>query len=76
VIADIFSGLGSIPRQETIYQSNFPDGTPNVYFSGFSIILIFLRFVKALCEVRDKSLFFPSFYNHDVHICFHVTAKL
>jgi hypothetical protein len=30
VIADIFSRLGSIPRQETIYLSNFPEGIPNV----------------------------------------------
>jgi hypothetical protein len=35
VIADTFSGLGSILRRETIYPSNFPEGTPNVHFSGF-----------------------------------------
>jgi hypothetical protein len=33
VIADTFSGLGSIPHQETIYPSNIPEGTPNVHFS-------------------------------------------
>jgi hypothetical protein len=32
VIADTFSGLGSMPRQETIYLSNLHEGTPNVYF--------------------------------------------
>jgi hypothetical protein len=30
VIADTFSRLGLIPHQETIYPSNFPEGTPNI----------------------------------------------
>jgi hypothetical protein len=46
VIADSFSGLGSMPRWETIYPSNFPEGTLNVHFSGFSFILNFLRLSK------------------------------
>jgi hypothetical protein len=46
VIADTFSGLGSMPRRETIYPSNFPEGTFNVHFSGFSFILNFLRLSK------------------------------
>jgi hypothetical protein len=46
VIADTFSGLGSIPRQETIYLSNFPEGTPNVHLLGFSLIFNFLRLSK------------------------------
>jgi hypothetical protein len=46
VIADTFSGLESIPRQETIYPSNFPEGTPKVHFSVFSFILYFLRLLK------------------------------
>jgi hypothetical protein len=46
VIADTFSGLGSIPRRETIYLSNFPEGTLNVHFSGLSFILNFLRLLK------------------------------
>jgi hypothetical protein len=41
VMTDTFSGLRSIPRQETIYPSNFSEGTPNVHFLGFSSILIF-----------------------------------
>jgi hypothetical protein len=32
VIVDTFSGLGLIPRWETIYPSNFPDGTLKVHF--------------------------------------------
>jgi hypothetical protein len=46
VIADTFSGLGSIPFQETIYPTSFPECTPNVHFLGFNLILNFLRFVK------------------------------
>jgi hypothetical protein len=46
VIVDTFSGLGSIPRRETIYLINFPKGTPNVHFSGFSFILNFLMLSK------------------------------
>jgi hypothetical protein len=46
VIADTFSGLGSITRREIIYPSNFPEGTPNVHFSRFSFILNFLRLSK------------------------------
>jgi hypothetical protein len=42
VIVTTFSRLGSIPRQETIYPSNFPKGMPNIHFSGFSFILNFL----------------------------------
>jgi hypothetical protein len=32
VIADTFSGLGSIPQRETIYPSSFPEGTLKVHF--------------------------------------------
>jgi hypothetical protein len=46
VIADTFSGLGSIPRWEAIYLSNFPEGTPKVHLSGFSFILNFLWLSK------------------------------
>jgi hypothetical protein len=42
VIANTFSRLGSIPQWETIYPSNFPEGTSNVHFLGFSFILNFL----------------------------------
>jgi acid stress-induced BolA-like protein IbaG/YrbA len=77
VIADTFSGLGSIPRQETIYLSNFPEGTLNVHFSGFSFILIFFsQVVEGLCQVRDESLIFSSLYEHVFNICFNVAPKL
>jgi hypothetical protein len=46
VIANTFFGLGSIPHQETIYPSNFPEGTPNAHFSRFSFILNFLGLLK------------------------------
>jgi hypothetical protein len=46
VIANTFSGLGSIPRWEIVYPSNFSDGTPNVHFSGFYFMLNFLRLSK------------------------------
>jgi hypothetical protein len=46
VIANTFSGLGSIPQWETIYLSNFSEGTLNVHFSGFSFIMNFLRLSK------------------------------
>jgi hypothetical protein len=55
VIVDTF-GLGSIPHRETICPSNFPEGTPNVHFSGFSIILNFLR----LSKVSARSEMSPS----------------
>jgi hypothetical protein len=42
VIANTFSRLGSIPRRETIYPSNFYEGTSNVHFLGFNFILNFL----------------------------------
>jgi hypothetical protein len=54
VIADTFSRLGSIPRCETIYLSNFAEGTPNVHFSGFSFILNFLRLSK-VSAMSEKS---------------------
>jgi hypothetical protein len=34
------------PRWETIYPSNFPEGTSNVHFSGFNFMLNFLRLSK------------------------------
>jgi hypothetical protein len=43
VIPDTFSRLGSIPQRETIYPSNFPEGTPNIHFLGFNFIVNFLR---------------------------------
>jgi hypothetical protein len=56
VIVDTFSGLGSIPRWETIYPSNFIEGTPNVHFLGFNFILNFLR----LAKVSARSEMSPS----------------
>jgi hypothetical protein len=57
VIADTFSGLGSVLRWETIYQSNFSEGTPNAHFSGFNFILNFLRVskVSARSEMSPSS---------------------
>jgi hypothetical protein len=61
VIANTFSGLASTPHRETIYWSNFPEGAPNVHFSGFSYILNFLGFLKV--SARSE-------------ICFHVVPEL
>jgi hypothetical protein len=46
VIAETLSELGSMPRREIIYPSNFLEGTPNVHFLEFSFILNFLRLSK------------------------------
>jgi hypothetical protein len=46
----------AIARWETIYPRNFPEGTPNVHFSGFSFILNFLR----LSKVSARSEMSPS----------------
>jgi hypothetical protein len=46
VIANTFSGLGLIPRWETIYMSSFHEGIPNAHILGFNFNLIFLRFSK------------------------------
>jgi hypothetical protein len=50
VIADTFSRLGSIPHRETIYPSNFPEGTLNVHFSGFNFNLNFHGFSKVFAR--------------------------
>jgi hypothetical protein len=50
VIADTFSGLGSIPWRESIYPSNFFEGTPNVHFSEFNFILNYLRLSKVFAR--------------------------
>jgi hypothetical protein len=57
VIADTFSRLGSIPRRDTIYPSNFPEGTLNIHFLEFSFILNFLRLskVSAMSEMSPSS---------------------
>jgi hypothetical protein len=52
VIADTFSGLGSISHWETIYPSNFPEGTLKVHLSGFSFILNFLRLSKVSARLE------------------------
>jgi hypothetical protein len=46
VMDNTFSRLGSILCQETIYPSNFPEGTLNIHFLGFHFILNFLRLSK------------------------------
>jgi hypothetical protein len=56
VIANTFSGLGSIPQWETTYPSTFLEGTLNVHFSGFNFILNFLR----LSKVSARSEMSPS----------------
>jgi hypothetical protein len=72
-----FSGLGSIPRWETIYQSNFPKGTPKVHLLGFSSILNLVELSKvSLCQVRDESLIFSRLYDYVVNVRFCVAPKL
>jgi hypothetical protein len=76
VIAGTFSGLESMPRWETIYLSNFSEGTPKVHFLGFSFILNFLRLSKVSARSRDKSLIFLSFYDHIVNVRFSIPPNL
>jgi hypothetical protein len=52
VMADTLSVLGLILQRETIYLSNFPEGTPNVYFLGFSFILNFLTLSKVSARLE------------------------
>jgi hypothetical protein len=56
VMANTFSSLGSIPCQETICLSSFPEGRLNVHFSRLSFILNFLR----LSKVTARSKMSPS----------------
>jgi hypothetical protein len=56
LIVDTFSTLESILQRETIYLSNFLEGTENVHFLGFSIILNFLK----LSKVSARSEMSPS----------------
>jgi hypothetical protein len=49
VIADNFSGLGSVPHRETIYPSNLCEGTLNVHFSGVQVHFKFPKVDKGLC---------------------------
>jgi hypothetical protein len=57
IITDTYNRLGSIPRRETIYPSNFPEGTSNVQLLGFSFILNFLMLskVSASSEMSPSS---------------------
>jgi hypothetical protein len=57
IITDTYNRLGSIPRRETIYPSNFPEGTLNVQLLGFSFILNFLMLskVSASSEMSPSS---------------------
>jgi hypothetical protein len=57
IITDTYNRLGLIPRRETIYPSNFPEGTSNVQLLGFSFILNFLMLskVSASSEMSPSS---------------------
>jgi hypothetical protein len=61
VIDDTFSQLGSIPRREPIYPSNFAKGTPNVHFSGISFILNFFRLSKVSARLEMSPSSFQVF---------------
>jgi hypothetical protein len=61
MIADIFSGLGSIPHWETIYLNSFPKGTLHAKF---------LRAIEGICQVKDESFRLPSLNDNIVNICF------
>jgi hypothetical protein len=70
-----FFGLGSIPQWETIYPSNFLEGTLNVLFSGFNFILNFLMLLK----VSSRSEMTPSsscLYDHVINVRFSVVPTL
>jgi len=49
-IADILSGLASIPRWATRYPKNFSEAAPKVHFSGFNFTWYFRR-IKRFTQV-------------------------
>ena len=64
-MAEIFSGLVSMPRLETIKPSSIPLGTPKMQFSGLSLKSFTQSFVK-VCY--DLVCLFG--LDHDViHVC-------
>ena len=54
VIAVILSQLASMPRLDTMYPSSLLLGTPNVHFSGFSLMLNLLRFANVVLRVATR----------------------
>ena len=46
VMAEILSGLASMPRSETMKPSSMPLGTPKTHFSGLSLIPFAQSFAK------------------------------
>jgi hypothetical protein len=43
VMAEIFSGLASMPHSETMNPKSMPQGTPKTHFLGFSLMFFSLR---------------------------------
>jgi hypothetical protein len=70
VIANTFSGLGSILRQETTYPNNLPEGTSNVHFS-FQIFLGCQRYLPS-----QRSFIFLSLDDHIINVCLCIKPEL
>jgi hypothetical protein len=56
VMAEIFSGLASMSRSETMNPRSMPRGTPKMHFSGFSLIFFSLRKQNATSRSATRSL--------------------
>ena len=65
MIAEIFSGLASMPRLETIKPSSIPPWDPENALLGVELDAICLEFCKGLLKV-DYELVNPSRLDHDV----------
>ena len=58
VTAEIFSGLASMSRFETMNPKSIPRGTPKTHFSGLSLMPFSLRHLKAISRSSMRSLAF------------------
>ena len=64
-MAEIFSGLASMPRSETMKPSSMPLGTPKTHFSGLSLMLFARKFCKGLLKISYEVVS-PFGLDHDV----------
>jgi hypothetical protein len=76
VMAEIFSGLASMPRWLMMKPSSLPDGTPKTHLFGFELPSVLPQGCESLFKIGDERVGVSSLDDHVIHVSFDVLVEL
>src|SRR6185312_11285391 len=68
-MAETLSGLGSMPRWETMKPKSMPRGTPSTHFLGVELYPLSPKVIKQDPKIGYQVVRLPGFYDDVVDIC-------